>query len=81
MRHPLFKLLHRLDLAGYSYTLSRHRDETVLVSVTFVAERVEIDVFEDGHMEVSRFPGSEDIVGGEELILQIINENIEKDRA
>jgi hypothetical protein len=47
--------------------------------VTFIGERVEIDVFEDGHMEVSRFPGSEDIVGGENFILELIKENEAKD--
>ncbi len=80
MVHPLFKLLRRLDTAHYSYSLARHRDESVMVTVTFVGERVEIDVFEDGHMEVSRFPGSEDIVGDEELILRLIAENEARDR-
>jgi hypothetical protein len=75
MTHPLFKLLRRLDTARYSYSISRHRDETVLIRVTFVGERVEVDVFEDGHMEVSRFPGFEDVVGGEELMLSLIAEN------
>jgi hypothetical protein len=51
-----------------------------MISVTFVGERVKIEVFEDGHMEVSRFPGSEDIVDGEELILGLINEYDGKDR-
>jgi hypothetical protein len=31
----------------------RARPDTVLVSLTMVGPRVEIDVFEDGHMEVS----------------------------
>ena len=43
--------------------------------MTLVGERVEVDVFEDGHMEVSRFTGNEDIVGGEELVDQIIENN------
>jgi hypothetical protein len=79
MTHPLFKLLSRLDAARYHYSMSRHRADTVLVTVTFVGERVEVDVFEDGHMEVSRFPGSEDIVGGEDFILALIKENQAKD--
>jgi hypothetical protein len=77
--HPLFKLLSRLDEARYHYAISRHRPDTVLVTITFVGERVEVDVFDDGHMEVSRFPGSEDIVGGEDLILALIQENKAKD--
>jgi hypothetical protein len=42
--------------------------------MTFVGERVEVDVFDDGHMEVSRFKGNEDVVGGTELAKQIIAE-------
>jgi hypothetical protein len=40
-----------------------------------VGERVEIDVFEDGHIEISRFRGSEDIVGGAELVERLIDDN------
>ena len=43
--------------------------------MTLVGERVEVDVFEDGHMEVSRFRGSEEIVGGAELVETLIDEN------
>ena len=73
--HPLFLLLSRLESAGLNFTLSRNRPDTVLVTLTVVGERVEIDVFEDGHMEVSRFIGNEDIEGGEELVEQLIEEN------
>jgi len=45
--------------------------------MTLVGERVEVDVFEDGHMEISRFAGNEDVVGGEELIKEIIAKNVE----
>jgi hypothetical protein len=79
MTHSLFKLLRRLDAANYHYFISRHRPETVLVTVIFIGERVEVDVFEDGHMEVSRFPGSEKILGGEDLIFDLIKENEAKD--
>jgi len=79
MTHPLFKLLNRLDRAKCHYSISRHRLDTLLITVTFIGERVEVDVFEDGHMEVSRFPGSENIHGGEELIFELIDENEAKD--
>ena len=75
MSHPLFNLLQRLEVAHIPFTLGRHRDETILVSITLVGERVEVDVFEDGHMEVSRFPGKEDIVRGEELVNELIAKN------
>jgi hypothetical protein len=73
--HPLYELLNRLDEAHIYYDVSRHRPETVMVTLTLVGERVEIDVFDDGHMEVSRFPGSEDVVGGEDLVARIIEEH------
>lgn len=57
------------------FTLGRHREDTVLVTLTLVGERVEVDVFDDGHMEVSRFPGSEDIVGDEARVNEIIEKN------
>lgn len=75
MPHPLYQLLSRLEAAKIHFTLARYREDTVLVTLTLVGERVEIDVFEDGHMEVSRFPGSEDIVGGAELVEKLIDEN------
>jgi hypothetical protein len=75
MSHPLYQLLRRLEDAKIHFTLARHRDDTVLVTLTLVGERVEVDVFEDGHMEVSRFSGSEDIVGGAELVERLIDEN------
>jgi len=75
MSHPLYQFLRTLEDAKIHFTLARHREDTVLVTLTLVGERVEVDVFEDGHMEVSRFPGSEDIVGGEELVDRLIDEN------
>ena len=75
MSHPLYQLLRRLEVVKIHYTLARHREETVLVTLTMVGERVEVDVFEDGHMEVSRFSGSENIAGGAELVERLIDEN------
>ena len=78
--HPLFDLLQRLDAGRYHYTISRHRPDSVLVAVSFVGERTEIDVFEDGHMEVSRFLGTEDVLGDEQLVWQLIRTNEQRDR-
>jgi hypothetical protein len=72
MGHPLFDLLRELEAANIHNILGRFREETVLVTLTLVGERVEVDVFEDGHVEVSRFPGSESVGGGEELVRSII---------
>ena len=75
MSHPLYQLLQRLEVAKIHFTLSRNRGDTVLVTMVLVGERVEVDVFEDGHMEVSRLPGKEDIVGGAELVARLIEEH------
>ena len=75
MSHALYALLSELESARIHFTLGRHRPDTVLVILTLVGERVEIDVFEDGHMEVSRFTGGEDIVGGSELVRKLMEAN------
>ncbi|WP_432722176.1 hypothetical protein R0381_001831 [Jeongeupia wiesaeckerbachi] len=75
MSHSLFELLATLEEARVSFTLGRFRHDTVLVTLTLAGERVEIDVFEDGRMEVARFLGSEGIVGDQQLVLQLIREN------
>ena len=64
-----------LEAASTYYALGRYREDMVLVSLTLVGERVKVDVFEDGHMAVSRFPGSESIVGGSEVVQMIIDTN------
>lgn len=74
MTHPLYGLLADLEAANIHFVLSRHRPDSVLVSMTFVGERVEVDVFDDGRMDVSRFKGSEDVVGDEDLVRRIIAE-------
>ena len=65
MSHKLFQILEALDAARLHYRLSRHRDDTVLVTVTAVEERMEIDVFADGHVEFCRFRGTEHVSSDE----------------
>lgn len=79
--HPLYLLLQKLDAGKWHYTLGRHRADSVLVSITFVGERAEVDVFDDGHMEVSRFKGSEAVLGGEEYIMNLIAQCDDQSRA
>ncbi len=50
--HPFCNLLRVLESASIHFTIGRHGGDSVLVRLTFVGERVEVDVFEDGHMEV-----------------------------
>ncbi|HEY2021750.1 hypothetical protein [Paraburkholderia sp.] len=72
MPHPLYDLLGKLDDAKIHYSISRQRPDSVLVSIAVVGQRIEVDVFGDGHMEVSRFVGHEDIEGGAEVVESIV---------
>lgn len=76
MSHSLFELLSELERSHIHFTLGRHRPDTVLVTMTLVGERVEVDVFEDGHMEVSRFKGDESVVGDRALVYSLIKEEV-----
>jgi hypothetical protein len=80
MNHPLYELLKLLDNNKIHYLLSRHREQTVMVTISFVGERIEVEVFDDGHMEVCRFLGTEDVLGGQELIYDLIEKNIAEDK-
>ncbi len=65
MGHPLlFDLLRKIEkrFNPAAFTLSPNRDDSVMITLTRVSERLEIDVFEDGHIEYSRFLGSEDVL-------------------
>lgn len=75
MNHPIYELLKKLEDAHIFFTLGRSRPDTIRVTLTLVGERTEIDVFDDGHMEVSRFFGDESIIGENELVDKIIEEN------
>ena len=74
MSHPVYLLLQKLDRARLHYALSRHREDSILVSVTAIGERIDIDVFEDDHMEISRFTGGEDIIGDDTFVSRFIEE-------
>ncbi|MDE8762610.1 hypothetical protein PZB21_25915 [Rhizobium sp. CBK13] len=58
----IFKVLKRLDEAKVHYFIGRYRPDTIDITATVVGERVEITVFEDDHVEVSRFVGNEDVL-------------------
>jgi hypothetical protein len=77
MSHPLYHLLNQLEAARIHFTVGRYRPDSVLMTLTTAGERVEVDVFADGTMEVSRFVGRENLVGGVELVAQIISDNAE----
>lgn len=63
----VFDVLKRLDDAKIHYFIGRYRPDTIDLTATIVGERVEISVFDDDHIEISRFVGNEDVLGEEAL--------------
>jgi hypothetical protein len=54
------------------FRIDRHRDDSVMITMTLVGERLEIDVFEDGHVEFSRFLGDEGVESDHAQLLELI---------
>lgn len=64
MSSTLFSTMSLLDELGLHFSIERTRPDTIRLSVTLVGERVEIDIFEDDHLEFSRFRGDESVESG-----------------
>ncbi len=75
MSSTLFATMRLLDELGLHFFIERTRPDTIRLSVTLVGERLEIDIFEDGHLEFSRFRGDESVESSyEELLLVLQSE-------
>ena len=72
----LFRALDLLDKKHIHYKLERTRADTIQINVTFVGARVEIEIFEDGHLEMSRFLGDESVDSGSIEMLEGIIEDL-----
>ncbi|OLP60527.1 hypothetical protein BJF93_22195 [Xaviernesmea oryzae] len=72
-RHPLFELLASLDTKRIPYNLSRTRPDSVGIFVTSVGMRIEIFVFDDGHLEYSIFEGNEDVLSDRNELLRLLS--------
>jgi len=70
--NAVFDTIRLLEKAHIPFYIMRDRPDTLTFAATIVGERVEIDIFEDNHIEISRFRGDESIEGGSELLLQIV---------
>jgi hypothetical protein len=71
MSSAVFETIAALEAARLHFFIERTRPDTTL-TVTIVGERIEIDIFEDDHLEISRFRGDESIEGGKELLAVIL---------
>ncbi|PZM15870.1 hypothetical protein [Rhizobium tubonense] len=67
----VFEILKRLDDAKVHYFIGRYRPDTIDITATVVGERVEISVFDDNHVEISRFLGNEDVLD-EDVLHEIL---------
>jgi hypothetical protein len=75
MSSAIFETMKALEAAHVHFFIERTRPDTITLTDTFVGERMEIDIFEDDHIEISRFRGDESIEGGEELLATILRDN------
>jgi hypothetical protein len=72
--HPLFSLLRDLDAAKISYQIRRSRSDSLLiVADPMPGLRLEIDVFEDGHIEYCKFTGDETPIEDDKELENIID--------
>ena len=74
----VFDTIRLLEKARIAFDIKRTRSDAVTMTATIVGERIEIDVFEDDHIEISRFRGDESVEGGMELLLQIVKAEIKE---
>jgi hypothetical protein len=72
MSSAVFETIRLLETANLHFFIERSRPDSVRLTVTLVGERLEIDIFEDNHLEIARFYGNESIEGGKELLLNIL---------
>lgn len=69
----LIPFLAHLDKNHVSYTLARYRNDSVMVTLTFVGARVEVDFFDD-HIEYSVFRGNEDVLDDQAALFKMIDD-------
>lgn len=67
----LIPFLNFLNSEKIHYRIEHLRDDSIMVSFTLVALRIELDFFED-HVEFSTFKGDESVEDDSELLLDLI---------
>lgn len=61
--HKLFSIADALSVASIYFSLHRTRDNAVTILAVVPGERWEIDVFDDGHVDVEVFRSTGTIEG------------------
>lgn len=71
----IYEVLSMLEKERIPFILARSRPDSIRIDVTLYGFRLEIECFDDNHIEVSTFKGTEDIDGGYQYLLRILSEN------
>lgn len=71
----IFDVLNLLEKERVPFNLARSRPDTIRVDVTLYGFRLEVECFDDNHIEVSTFRGNEEIDGGLEYLSKLISDN------
>jgi hypothetical protein len=72
MASAIFETIRLIEAEHLHYFIERSQPDSIRLTVTLVGERLEIDIFEDDHVEISRFRGDESVEGGEDLLKCIL---------
>jgi len=65
--HRLYSIISSLEKAKISFTLLRNREDAVTIAVAVPGQLWEIDVFEDGNVDVEVFRSDGQIFAYEDL--------------
>jgi hypothetical protein len=71
--HPLYRILAQLRAAKIYFTLTRTRDETVMILAQVPGRHYEIEVFADGEIEVEVYK-SDGQIGGEDFVDELLRD-------
>jgi hypothetical protein len=72
--HPLYRVLTKLDAAKIHYLIFRSQSDSVtIVATPITGLRLEIDVFEDGHIEYCKFEGDETPIENDAALDRLID--------
>jgi len=69
----LIRFLNYLDHNKISYWLSHDRSDSIMVEITLLGKRLEVDFFED-HIEYSVFSGNEDVLDDVPALIGMIKD-------
>jgi hypothetical protein len=68
----IFSFCRLLEENKRYFTFARQRDDSIMITFTVVGGRIEVDFFEDGHIEYSLFSGDESVLDDFQNLKQII---------